>query len=319
LPSWGEILGQVATSALERGGEADYDGIRRGYVNALSGRTSRDTIIYYTDWLGRSSPATSITLEDMQGMMEVSRGLKGPALDIVLHSPGGYAEATASIVRYLRKRFQEIRVFVPLAAMSAATMWALSANRIVMGKHSQLGPIDPQFPTGQGQQASARALIESFERAKREISEDASVLGAWLPILQQFGPALLEQCEAAEALAKKLVEEWLGAYMFAGDEGAAKKAADVAEYFADYRLHPSHGMGIDREQARDVGVVVDNLEEDQDLQDAVLSVHHATLVTMSGRSPVKIIENQLERAFVQHQPVMSFQMQPQLIPTPPEG
>jgi ClpP class serine protease len=94
--------------------------------------------LYATNWLGGGAPPdlTSISLEDIHGLMEVSRDVDGPGLDVVLHSPGGQAEATASIVRYLRSRFEDIRVFVPLAAMSAATMWALAANRIVMGKHS---------------------------------------------------------------------------------------------------------------------------------------------------------------------------------------
>lgn len=125
-----------------------------------------------------------ITLEDMQGFMEVCRDVPGPSLDIVLHSPGGIPEATASIVRYLREKYSDIRVFVPLAAMSAATMLALAANRIVMGKHSQLGPIDPQLQAGTWA-APARGILEQFERAKQECKTDPAALAAWAPILQQ--------------------------------------------------------------------------------------------------------------------------------------
>jgi len=49
-------------------------------------------------------------------MVEVCKDLNGPNLDIILHSPGGSPEATASLVRYLRTKFSHIRVFVPLAA-----------------------------------------------------------------------------------------------------------------------------------------------------------------------------------------------------------
>lgn len=167
MPSWGEILGELAASAQARGGNPDFDSVRRKYLAQLHARTKRDTIIYYTDWLGGGTPASAISLEDMQGMMEVCRGLSGPGLDLILHSPGGSAEATAAIVRYLRRKFSDIRVFVPLAAMSAATMWALAGNQIVMGKHSQLGPIDPQMITPLGQ-FPARAIIEQFEKAKAE-------------------------------------------------------------------------------------------------------------------------------------------------------
>jgi hypothetical protein len=302
LPTWGEILKQVQESAEQNAGQPDFDGIRRGYLTALQGRTGRDTIIYYSDWLGGSGPG--ITLEDMQGIMEVVRGLRSRKLDLLLHSPGGSAEATASIVRYLRRQFDDVRVFVPLAAMSAATMWALSANRIVMGGHSQLGPIDPQLTTPQGS-IPARAVIDQFARAKRECAENPALLGAWLPILQQYGPALIEQCESAERLGRDLVREWLREFMLAGQPNAGRKAALIARYFGAYRTHRSHSLGINRDLAREKGVVVDNLEADQDLQDAVLSVHHATLHTFAGRA-VKIVENHLGRAWVQSAQVVQI-------------
>lgn len=295
MPTWGEILQEVQASAAERNGNPDFDGIRRRYLTALRELTGRDTIIYYSDYLGGAGPG--ITLEDMQGIMEVVRGLRTRQLDLLLHSPGGSAEATASIVRYLRRQFDDVRVFVPLAAMSAATMWALSANRIVMGGHSQLGPIDPQLSTPQGN-IPARAVIDQFARAKRECSEDPSLLGAWLPILQQYGPALIEQCESAERLARDLVREWLRSYMLDGNPNRVQKATQIARYFAAYSIHRSHSLGINRDQARERGVVVDNLEEDQALQDAILSVHHATLHTFAGPA-VKIVENHLGRAWVQ--------------------
>ncbi len=127
MPTWGEILAELQRPENRLpNGTPDFDGVRRRYIKRLSERTGRPTIIYYTDWFGKGGPAASITLEDMQGMMEVCKDVPGPALDILLHSPGGSPEAAASIVRYLRTKYDDIRVFVPLAAMSAATMWALA-------------------------------------------------------------------------------------------------------------------------------------------------------------------------------------------------
>jgi hypothetical protein len=296
VPTWGEILNELQDPANRlQNGLPDLDGVRRKYLARLATLTGRSTIVYYTDWLGKGGPATAITLEDMQGMMEVCRGLPGPSLDLLLHSPGGSPEATASIVRYLRRKFDDIRVFVPLAAMSAATMWALASNRIVMGKHSQLGPIDPQivFATGS---TPARAIIRQFERAKEEC-RDPALLGAWAPILQQYGPALIEQCEAAEALARRLVREWLELYMFSGEDNAGEKAEKVAGYFANYEIHQSHSLGIDRYQAKEIGVKVEDLEADSELQDAVLSVHHAIVHTFQGPA-TKLVENQEGHAYV---------------------
>jgi hypothetical protein len=298
MPTWGDILLELRqTAELNPTRQVDFDAVRRKYLSQLHALTRRDTILYYTDWLGSNDLATAITLEDMQAMMEVCKDLNGPGLDLILHTPGGTAEAVASVVAYLRQKFTDIRVFVPVAAMSAGTMWALACDQIVMGKHSQLGPIDPQMRTGQGF-APARAIIGQFERAKREITADPSALQAWFPILQQYGVSLLQECEAAEALGHRLVKRWLMDYnLLEGEEDIEKHAQAVADYFGDFENHKSHTLGIMRQEVQDQGLKVLHLEADQALQDAILSVHHATFHTFQGQA-LKIVENHLHRAFV---------------------
>jgi hypothetical protein len=251
--------------------------------------------------------------------MEVSLDVDGPTLDVILHSPGGQAEATDSIVRYLRSRFTDITVYVPLAAMSAATMWALSANRIVMGKHSQLGPIDPQLLTPQGP-IPARAILDQFEKARQAVAENPASVGAYLPMLQQYGPALLQMCENAEALAERLVSDWLAAYMFAGRENASDLAAQTAHWFNNHQVHQSHGLGIGRDAARDQEVVVEDLENDEEIQDLVLSVFHATAISFSRSNTVKLIENHLGRRFMKQIQQIQVPLPVQVpAPIPPPG
>ncbi len=304
MPTWGEILAELEQGERETG-VRDYDGVRRKYIARLHEITGRDVILYATDWLS-DKPNTAITLEDMQGLMETCKGLHGPGLDLILHSPGGDPNATASIVRYLRSRFKNIRVFVPLAAMSAATMLALSSNEIWMGAHSQLGPIDPQMLIG-GRSYPARAILQQFDNAKEELSKDPSGLLAWVPILQGYGPSLLAECEKWTELSKKLVRDWLRQYMLPATQDRSLKASRIANYFADYDRHGSHAMGISRESARKWGVVVRDLESEPVLQDAILSVHHATIHTFSGPA-AKIIENHLGKAFVRLAISVPFQV-----------
>lgn len=131
--------------------------------------------------------------------MEVVHNLPGPNLDIVLHSPGGSSEAVEAIVSYLRSKYKHIRMIVPSLAMSAATMLACSADEILLGAHSSLGPTDPQFvlgtPLGQ-RMVPAPAILDQFKLAQDDC-KDPSKLGAWLPMLGQFGPDLLVQCVEA--------------------------------------------------------------------------------------------------------------------------
>lgn len=304
MPAWGEILAELtptpdpATNLLR---QPDYDGVRHKYLERLRNLTGRCAVVYATDWLNTGGPATSITLQDMQGLMEVFRNLNGPALDLIIHSPGGQAEATDSLVTYMRSKFRDVRVFVPLAAMSAATIWALSADRICMGKHSQLGPIDPQVPIG-ATLVPASALVRQFQKVSDECAADPTRLSAWLPTLQQYWPGLLETCDDADALSRKLVEQWLSKYMLRNLPAKERKAQStaIADYFANHDEHLSHGRPIHRDAARKVGVVVDDLEDHSDLQDAVLSVHHAFLITLSQTSAVKIIENHVGAKLVTH-------------------
>ena len=177
-------------------------------------------------------------------------------------------------------------------------MLTCSANRISMGKHSFLGPTDPQFVlnTELGRLPyPAHAILEQFELAKRECAGNPAVLSAWLPMLRQYGPALIVRCHLAQELSEELVSTWLSSYMMPGNRDKAK---EIARYLADHKNFKSHSRFISREQARERGLQVEDLETDQQTQDAVLSVFHAASHTFSATPAVKIIENHLGKAFI---------------------
>ena len=242
-----------------------------------------------------------ITHEDIEGFMETVYELEGRQLDLILHSSGGQPEAAEAIVQYLRKKFDDIRVLVPHQAMSAATMLACAANHIVMARHSILGPIDPQLfiqNKSGATAAPAQAILDQFDRAKRECAQDQKALPVWMPILQQYGPALLEQCENFMALSQKIVANWLERYMFEGETDGEDKARKAAAFLADHRERLTHGRPLDIDTLRDIGLHVVELEKDQDLQNHLLTVYHATMHTFSATPATKIIENHLGRALV---------------------
>jgi hypothetical protein len=234
---------------------------------------------------------------DIAGFMEAVHGIpKDVPLDIILHSPGGYAEAAEAIISYLRGRFPGLRVIVPVAAMSAATMMTMAADEIVMAAHSQLGPIDPQLTitTPEGPRSAPAAAIKAqFAQAQADLAANPSHMAAWLPILRSMSPALLQICENAEKLSKAMVKEWLQKYMFQGQDNAEEMAEAVTEYLSDYQQFMSHGRRVDRDSLRRLGVRIVDLEADQELQDRVLSVYHAISHTMTLSGTVKIIENHL--------------------------
>lgn len=304
MPSWSEILAELQQTQSQIG-QPPFDVVRRKYLALLNRNTKRNVILYATSWT-QPRPIdptfTSITDEDVQGFMEVVKGLKGDKLDLILHSPGGSGDAGAAIVSYLRSKFKDIRVIVPQAAMSAACMISCAGNTIVMGKHSSLGPIDPQMilKTQLGvRYVPAQAILDQFELAKTEC-QDPKKLGSWAPILVQYGPALLIESQNALKSSESIVSNWLEAYMFAhlGTRKAKNLAKKTAKQLANHQYFKSHSYHINREEARSFGLIIEDLEKKQKFQDLVLSVFHSTTHTFDGTPAVKIIENHKGRAFI---------------------
>jgi hypothetical protein len=237
--------------------------------------------------------------------MAALHGLKGKALDLIVHSGGGSAEAAEQLVQYLRSKYQDIRVIIPQNAMSAATMLACASNQIVMGRQSAIGPIDPQitFPVGQGHhQAPAQSILDEFEQAKAEVIKDPRLAAVWHPRIAGYPHGLLKQCEVACKRAETLVGEWLHCYHFGKARGSKRKATAIAKWLSDSSKHLSHGKPISFDVAKDKGLNVLRLEDDQELQDKVLSVFHAAMVTFEVTNCVKFVENHEGRGvFIQVQ------------------
>jgi hypothetical protein len=302
MPAWAEIVAELnRPENRQPNGLPDFDKVRRRYLAALAHKTGRATIVYSAGFLDKDAPANvAITLGDMQGFMNAVAGLDQRELDLLITSPGGSAEATESIVAYLRTQFDHIRAIVPVAAMSAATMLALGSDEIVMGAHSQLGPIDPQFvintPDGP-RSAPGQAILDQFKEAKRECRNPQN-LAAWMPILRAYLPGLLAMCRDQRKVAQRMVRQWLGQYMLRDDPEASNKAGNAAKWFGNYAHFRSHGRRVSLQDVRQLGLRVAALEDDHDLQDAVLSVHHCYSVTHANTPAVKIIENHLGRAYV---------------------
>lgn len=289
MPSWTELLHE----ANQTGGT--FDVVRHKYIRRLHSLTKRNIIIYYSGWLSKGNlqaqlgtTVFSINDSDINALMATIHKLdREKGLDLILHTPGGDMLATEAIIHYLRKMFpDDIRAIVPQLAMSGGTMIALACNRIVMGKHSSLGPVDPLVGG-----LPAEGVISEWRRANQEVALNRSQLGLWQPIIAKYGPTLIGNCEKAVKLAEEVVSRFLKAGMFRGDSDAEEKASRVLNFFKSHDETLSHGRHITPEQAKDFGVVIDMLEDDQKLQDAVLNVHHLTMLTLQQTGALKIVEN----------------------------
>jgi len=66
-------------------------------------------------------------------------------LDIILHSLGGDIHATYKIIELLRNHCEQMTTIVPLFAKSAASLFVLVSDQVIMSELAEIGPLDAQI------------------------------------------------------------------------------------------------------------------------------------------------------------------------------
>jgi hypothetical protein len=193
----------------------------------------------FTDGSPQGSPV-SIELNDVDGFTDLVNHIDdSETIDVLIHSPGGSPVATERLVTIIRSKFSHVNFLIPHSAYSAATMLALSGDKIILHPNATLGPIDPQING-----IPARSIKRGFENVKKKIIEEGpEALPAYLPLIEKYTLDLLELCDDSEKLSKELVRNWIRKYMFKGKISSSiiKKAID---YFSDYDRHLIHARPL---------------------------------------------------------------------------
>lgn len=297
MPSWVELRNQFEAQPTDPEKLQWLEAQLQAALQEISKqRDDRNVMFYASAFMQKPavpSYMTMLMMDDINGLMACMHNMRWEQnLTLVLHTPGGVPGAANALVEYMHSKFADIEVVVPTFAMSAGTMMALGANRIVMGRQSQLGPIDAQMQTKHGS-VSAGAVLETFGRARSEISDNQSMAHLWHPILQSMGPSLIQESANALEYGEVMVRGWLAKRMFAGRPDAADKAAAAARHFNATEVHKDHSRRIDRDEARSVELTVENLEDSQPLQEAVLTAYHIMSMNFTVTKAVKIFANHM--------------------------
>ena len=254
-------------------------------------RGDRDVLVYASDLTKNAQ--TQIEYSDLMPFQDQLANLAGDSIDIILETPGGFAEVVEDMVRLLRARYKDVGVIVPGYAKSAGTIFAMAADEILMGQLSALGPIDAQIMSN-NKRFSAEAFLEGLNKIKEEVTASGRLNAAYIPILQNISPGEIQHCENAQDFSKSLVADWLTRFKFAqwkthSSTGSSvteaekkARAAEIAEKLCKHSDWLTHGRSIKLADLDTMRLKITDYSADSALNDAI--TRYYTLLRMGFES-----------------------------------
>ena len=95
-----------------------------------------------------------------------------------------------------------------------------------------------------------------------------------------------------------MVKDWLFVNIFEGEDDAFVKSEAIIKALGSHALTLSHDRHLAPDQSKDLGLKIIDLEDDQDLQDKVLSLQHSFIIALTPTPANKIIENSNIKALI---------------------
>ena len=226
--------------------------------------TARRTRLIVAVWGDRQGLETIIASDSHTLFFEhLQRFGRVNKIDVLLYSTGGHTLAAWGLANLIREYCDQVGVLIPHRAFSAATLFTLSANDVVMSRLGQLSPIDPsittplgpvvQMPNQPGQGRVVPISVEDvagfFELAKDRAQLDGK--NALLPLFErlasQVHPLALGSVFRSRQQIQTLADRLLSFHM----NGDAKKADRDRIVSTLTRELGSHDYTIGRKEARE--------------------------------------------------------------------
>lgn len=178
-------------------------------------------------------------------------------LDVFLCSNGGNGVVPWRLISLLREFANEIGVLIPFRAYSAATMFALGADEIVMHPFAEMGPIDPTVsndfnPIDPLTQQRLGISVEDvkayvgFVKDTVGIRHEDELIKVIEILAEKVHPLALGNVERFIAQSRMIARKILSTHM--NEEGSKHRVDEIIETLAS-KLY-FHGHPINRHEAR---------------------------------------------------------------------
>ncbi|MEE4258875.1 MAG: hypothetical protein V2I62_03885 [Bacteroidales bacterium] len=270
-------------------------------------RGGRDILVYASD-LTKSNASISIDYSDLLPFQDQLVNLEGEQIDIILETPGGFAEVVEDLVKLVRNKYEKVGIIIPGYAKSAGTIFAMAGDEILMGPMSALGPIDAQI-VANNKRFSAEAFLEGLEKIKEEVIKEGKLNPAYIPILQNISPGEIQHCENAQNFSKKLVTDWLSRYKFkywdrhsttskpVTGKQKQKRANEIARILCQQSKWLTHGRSIKIDDFKKLRLKITDFSAEKELNESILRYY--TLLRMSFETTIykifETVESQIYR------------------------
>lgn len=194
-----------------------------------------------------------------------------PKLDFFIYSRGGAIDVPWRIITALRTAAEEWSVLIPFRANSAATLLALGADRIILGKQGELGPIDPiiavqrmlqvapgQPPTRFQEQLNVEDIMAyvRFIYDRGGLSDQTAITEALGKLVDRVDSVTLGSAYRTHTHIRDLARRVLSARKSPPSEQAAKT---IIETLAE-RVY-AHGHAIGFNEAKEIGLPVEQADD----------------------------------------------------------
>ena len=146
-------------------------------------------------------------------------------------------------MKYLRSKFEKIRVFIPYEASSGGTLMALCADEIIMDSISSLTPIDPQISFGDYSRhvsvCSYKQVVDDFQKKFGKFRE-SEIPPPYTYLMKKLDPIVLHEMEKMKKDSISVAVETLKTHL-----KDKKVCEDIAGKLADNNTIHGHVINID--------------------------------------------------------------------------
>ena len=192
----------------------------------------------------------SIENNDLHDILKRFRSIPDKSdLLIILHVPeGGSADICSRICKIINKHKGNVCVFVPETAMSCGSQIALMGDKLLMGKHACLSPIDDQLD-----EIPAKEMKSIRKIIKRKTQKNSALVSMVSLSLEDYAN-IIESKRMLKITRQEITEVLKHKY-------SKKVIKKVMEMFIDHKKY--HSYPIYAKDLKSIGMDIDtNVKKD---------------------------------------------------------